>query len=192
MLDGMREELKHPQLIEAYARKYNDERQLLAANATGTRTKLEARRIRIENERQRNIDLVIKRVIDEEDARSRISELKAEISQIEAAIAALNDAPSIISVHRATLDRYVETADALATSLADHARAADDRGPLVASFRALVHKVTIHPNGPRKGFEIEVKGRLAALARGQSFPPAPYSGGCMVAGEGLEPPTRGL
>jgi hypothetical protein len=26
---------------------------------------------------------------------------------------------------------------------------------LVASFRALVHSVTIHPNGPREGFEIE-------------------------------------
>jgi hypothetical protein len=54
------------------------------------------------------------------------------------------------------------------------------------------HSVTIHPNGPREGFEIEVKGKLAALIGGSAFPQAVYSGGYMVAGEGLEPPTPGL
>ena len=63
VLDGMREELKDPRLIEAYARSYNEERQRLAANATSTRAKLEAKRSRIESKRQRNIDLVIKRII---------------------------------------------------------------------------------------------------------------------------------
>src|SRR5258708_18696088 len=64
------------------------------------------------------------------------------------------------------LDQYAETVDALAASLAGHAEAEDDRGPLVRSFRALVHSVTIHPNGPREGFQIEVKGKLAALIGG--------------------------
>lgn len=50
------------------------------------------------------------------------------------------------------------------------------------SFRALVHSVTIHPNGPRKGFEIEVKGKLSALVGGKVFPQAIRSGGSLVAG----------
>ena len=70
--------LKDPRLIEAYARSYNEERQRLAANSTSTRAKLEAKRSRIESERQRNIDLAIKRIIGEDDVRGRIAELKAQ------------------------------------------------------------------------------------------------------------------
>jgi site-specific DNA recombinase len=112
--------------------------------------------------------------------------------QVEAELVALEEAPSTITLHPATLDRYIETVDALAVALADHAGAVDDRGSLVASFRALVHSVTIRPKSPRKGFEIEVKGKLAALIGGEAFPQAVRSGGYMVAGEGLEPPTPGL
>src|SRR5450631_4073334 len=93
VLDGMREELKDPRLIEAYARSYNEERQCLAANATSTRAKLEAKRSRIESKRQRNIDLVIKRIIGEDDARGRIAELKAQRLQVEAELAAQPRAP---------------------------------------------------------------------------------------------------
>jgi hypothetical protein len=96
--------------------------------------------------------------------------------QVEAEIATLEEAPKIITLHPATLDRYVETVDALAASIADHAEAEDDRGLLVTALRALVHSVTVHPNGPREGFQIEVKGKLAALLGGDAFPQAVYSG----------------
>jgi site-specific DNA recombinase len=72
--------------------------------------------------------------------------------------------------------------DALASVLADQAGAEDDRGSLVVGFRALVYSVTVHPNGPREGFEIEVKGKLSALIGGGLFPEAIRSGGYMVAG----------
>ncbi len=88
--------------------------------------------------------------------------------EVEAEIASLEEAPKIITLHPATLDRYAETVDTLAASLAGHAEAKDDRGPLVRSFRALVHSVTVHPNGPREGFQVEVKGKLAALIGGVS------------------------
>jgi site-specific DNA recombinase len=183
VLRGMREELKDPRLIEAYARNCNEKRQRLAANSTSTRARLEAKRTRIESERQRNIDLVVKQVIGDDDARDRIAELKAQRLQIEAELAALEEAPSIVTLHPATLDQYIETVDALAVSLADHSAAEDDRGALVASFRALMHSVTIHPNGPREGFQIEVKGKLSALIGGNAFPQANYSGVSVVAGE---------
>ena len=56
----MAEELKDPRLIESYVRNYNSERQRLAGDAAAVRVRLEAKRDRIEGERQRNIDLVIK------------------------------------------------------------------------------------------------------------------------------------
>ncbi len=73
-------------------RYYNEERQRLAASSTSTRTKLEGKRDRIESERQRNIDLVVKQVIEGDDARGRIAELKAQRLQVEVELAALEEA----------------------------------------------------------------------------------------------------
>ena len=105
----MAEELRDPQLIEAYVRKYDGERERLAGDAVATRKRLEAKRDWIEGERQRNIDLVIRYVISEEDARQRIAELKEERLRVEAEQAALEEAPVAIALHPATLDRYIET-----------------------------------------------------------------------------------
>lgn len=210
VLDGMRQQLNAPDLIQAYIRKYNQERRELAAQANSIRAALQGKRDRIEGERQRTIDLVIRSVIAEEDAKQRIAELKAQLSLMEAQLCSLDEPPSTVALHPATLQRYTKTVDCLSKALADHATAADDRGPLIQNFRELVHSVTVHPKPARKGFEIEVKGKLAALIGGAPFPTARYTGkpaplgagygaavgddsGCeVVAGEGLEPPTPGL
>jgi site-specific DNA recombinase len=184
VLSGMAEYLKDPRLIETYVRKYNSERERLAGNAAALRTRLVAKRDRIEGERQRNIDLVIKYVISEEDARQRIAGLKEERLRVEAELAALEESPVPIALHPAALDRYVKTVNALADTIAGHAGADDDRGPVVADFRALVHSVIVHPKGPWQGFEVEVKGKLAALVGGGVFPEAHHnSGSYVVAGE---------
>jgi site-specific DNA recombinase len=83
--------------------------------------------------------------------------------------------------------------NALAETTAGHTKAKDDRRSLIDDFRALVHSVTVNPKGPWEGFEVEVKGRLAAPIGGGVFPQAyRNSGSYVVAGEGLEPPTPGL
>ncbi len=125
-----------------------------------------------------------KYVISEEDAKQRIAELTEDRSRVEAAPAALGETPVAIALHPATLDRYIETVDALAEEMAGHADAEDDRGPVIADFRALVHSVIVHPRGQRQAFEVEVKGKLAALVGGGAFPEARYSSGSrVVAGE---------
>jgi hypothetical protein len=93
----MVEELKDPRLIETYVRNYNSERERLAGNASAERLRLEAKRDRVEGERRRNIDLVIKYVISEEDAKQRIAELKQARLRVEAELAALEEAPTPIS-----------------------------------------------------------------------------------------------
>src|SRR5260370_24620880 len=80
-------------------------------------------------ELRRNIDMLVKGVIEEDDARQRIADLKAWRLEVEAEIASLEEVPKIITLHPATLDCYAETMDALVASLADHAKAEDDRGP---------------------------------------------------------------
>jgi site-specific DNA recombinase len=123
VLSGMAEELKDPRLIETYVRNYNSERERLAGNAAAVRLRLEAKRDRIEGERRRNIDLVIKYVISEEDAKQRIAELKEERLRVEAELAALEEAPFPVAVHPATLDRYIKTVSSLAKTMAGHAGA---------------------------------------------------------------------
>jgi Ti-type conjugative transfer relaxase TraA len=118
VLSGMVGELKDPRLIETYVRNYNRERERLAGNASAERMRLEAKRDRFEGERQRNIDLVIKYVIAEEDAKQRIAELKEQWLRVEAELAALEEAPTPISLHPATLDRYIATVNALADTIA--------------------------------------------------------------------------
>ena len=180
VLSGMAEELKDPRLIETYVRSYNSERERFAGNASAVRTRLKAKRDRIESERQRNIDLVIKYVISEDDAKQRISGLKEERLRVEAELAALEEAPVPVALHPATLDRYIRTVNELADTMAGHAGAEHDRGSLVADFRALVHSVIVHPKGPWQGFEVEVKGKLAALVGGGVFPEARYNNGSYV------------
>jgi site-specific DNA recombinase len=49
---------------------------------------------------------------------------------------------------------------------------------------AALHSVIVHSRGPWEGFEIEVKGKLAALLGGELFPQAHHnSGSRLVAGE---------
>ena len=168
--------MKGPRLIEICVRNHNNERKRLAANAAAVRLAAKKRE-RIEGERARNIGLVVKYVISEEDAKQRIAELKEERLRVEAELAALEEAPVPIALHPATLDRYIETVNGLAETMAGHASAADDRGSLIADFRALVHSVVVHPRGPWEGFEVEVKGKLAALVGGGLFPQAHHNSG---------------
>ncbi len=65
---------------------------------------------------------------------------------------------------------------------------------LYPDFGHPVHSVIVHAKGPSQGFEVEVKGKLAALVGGGVFPEAHYnSGSYVVAGERyLRSPRQGL
>ena len=122
-------------------------------------------------------------MLREEEGRVRLNELRAKVQEAEHELSLVEETPQIVALHPATLDSYIATVDRLAAVLADHIAADDDRGTLVAAFRALVHSVTVHPKAPREGFQVEVKGKLAALIGGKAFPRAKYSGGRVVAEE---------
>ena len=158
VLRGMTEELKDTRLVETYVRTYNEERKRLAATAISRRTRIERKRDRIEAERQRAINLLIKGVLREEEGRARLDELKAQVEEAERELSSLEEVPQIIALHPATIESYIATVDRLAGGLSEHATAEDDRGSLVANFRALVHSVTVHPNAPREGFQVRTHG----------------------------------
>ena len=165
----MREQLKAPDLIEAYIRKYNQELRDLSAQANAIRTALKSKRDRVEGERQRTIDLVIRSVISEEDAKRRISELTTALCQIEEQLSGLDEPPSTVALHPATLQRYIETVDGLSKALADHAAAADDRGPLIQTFGVLFTVSRCTPSGHARASRSRSRASLPPLLAGPHF-----------------------
>ena len=96
----MREELRDPRLIDHYVRTYNAElASSLASTAAGTRSKLQARLAAIARERERKVDLVIRAVIEDDDARQALGALKEERLAMEAELASLDNTPKIIALH---------------------------------------------------------------------------------------------
>jgi hypothetical protein len=190
VLDGMREQLRDPRLIQAYVRAYNTEREKAAATANTARARMESRLANLAAERRRMVDLIVKGVVDEEDGRDRLAAMKARRQELEAELAGLAEAPKVITLHPATMERYLATVDRLAVNLTSHAAHPDTKGTVVADLRALIHSVTVHAQRDHR-LEVEVKGRLAALIGGTPFPQR-IVGTRVVAEAGLEPATYGL
>jgi HAMP domain-containing protein len=178
VLDGMKEQLRHPQLIETYIRTYNAERQRLAASAAVTQSRLTARLSSIANERDRIISLVVKAVISEEHAKTRLEDLSTEEARIRHELAKSEASPNIIRLHPAALDRYLATIGNLSETLGDHGEAGAGRGSVVEAFRALVQSITVHVTPA--GMEVEVRGRLASLIGGRAFPEAGHFGNLLT------------
>ncbi len=169
VFDGMREHLRNPRLIEVYVRSYNAERERALAETTSRRSTIEARLARLAARRDRMLDMLLDDVVNEAVGRAHMAAMKEEQLTLEAELAAAGEPQQPLTLHPATLERYLETVDRLALALADHADSTDRRS-VVADFRALVQSVTVHSRGSHQGFEVEVKGRLAALIGGSVFP----------------------
>ncbi|WP_409189850.1 hypothetical protein [Bradyrhizobium sp. RDM4] len=106
----------------------------------------------------------------------------------------------MIALHPKALDRYKHAVMEFADEL--------KRGTPTefATVRELVTAIIVHASPSRPGgagtkanaeddrtVRIDIKGRLAALCDNPAlFPNMAVSGGLLVAGEGLEPPTPGL
>ena len=119
-----------------------------------------------------------------------MKELEAERIKLEAELVEIEADKTVITLHPGAVRAYRTNVERLAELLADNN--AGDCDDLIATIRRLVVAVTIHPEV--EGFTFDVTGRLTEIARsaGMPFAKCPVSGGQMVAGEGLEPPTSGL
>ncbi|WP_246725536.1 recombinase family protein [Beijerinckia sp. L45] len=190
VLDGMREQLRDPALIEEYVRTYNEER-LRLANTTGRdRARLQSRLETAQRELDRAVQNLIKGRLSEDEADQVLPTLRGTRDVLREELATIEAPPKIIALHPVTMTSYLRTIDKLSESLAAHAGAEDDRGTLTADLRALVDHVVVTAPVGVKDIMVEVKGRLAALIGGTPYPEK--VGVRLVAEEGLEPPTRGL
>ena len=175
---------------------YNAERQRLARTGPQELSRLQARRDAAIAELERVKRAFIRGLIDEAEAELERPRIRAELQSVEDQILMIGASSEVIALEPATVARFHRSAEDLAATLRDHARdrsgSRSGGSQAVADLRALIETVTIHPEGPRAGFDVEVRGRLDELI-GESGRYVEFGSGLeVVAREGFEPPTQGL
>ena len=198
-IKGLRQHLAHPQMITEFVEAYNVERKRLKKEASSERSRIERRLGEIEREIKRIVDFIVKGMATDALI-PRMNELEAERKALAARLEETNEADNVIALHPKAIERYKRAVVELADEL--------KRGSPIefATIRELVTAIIVHASPSRPGgagtkadteddrtVRIDIKGRLAALCGNPAlFPNMAMSGGSMVAGEGLEPPTPGL
>ena len=197
---GLRQHLAHPEVITEFVDAYNAERKRLKKEASTERTRLERRLGEIGREMKRIVDSIVVTGMPPEQFVARMKELEAEKAKVTAGLETAKEGDNVIALHPKALDRYKRAVMELADEL--------KRGSPseFSTIRELVTAIIVHASPSRPGgagtkanaegdrsVRIDIKGRLAALCDNATlFPNVAMSGGSLVAGEGLEPPTPGL
>jgi site-specific DNA recombinase len=193
VLSGLRAEMRQPAVIAEYVRTYHEERKRLAADASARRTSLERKVRQLTREIDRVIDGIAKGIGDPLELGARSKTLCHERRCIQEELAAdIAGVDNIVALHPATLSRYEQQLCRLQEALASGIRAGDSEP--VEAIRELIETVTVFRHATRPGaVEVEISGRLNALLGAPAYPDGVRGvWGKLVAGEGFEPPTKGL
>ena len=201
VLNGLCRELDQPVFLSEYVRTYNEERRRLAGEVGRDRAKLERRLVEIEREIERLVDSVAKGM-PADAIGPRVQKLQQEKSANLEAIEAAARADTVVQLYPQALSGYRRI---LADLAADLRRGEpQDNFEVFGALRRLVTAIIVHaaPSTPggdaskaadTRKMTIDVQGRLAALCENPATnSKGSMSGGLVVAGEGLEPPTPGL
>ena len=185
VLEGLRERLLDPEVTADYVREFNAYQQHGAKAARKARRRAQQRVAELD----RQIDALLNEVMAGRGSdalyRQRIA-AEDERKALMAEIAAVDEA-QVIDLHPTMLDNYRAQISELRDSLTADPEAAHEFGQLI---RLLIDRITVTPQDDGN-HEIELKGRLAAIL---DLMQNKQRNGMrlVVAGEGLEPPTRGL
>ena len=186
VVDGLREKLGDRALIEVYVKTYNAERKRLAAEAVGSRSKIEARLAAAERAYDRAYQGYVKGFISEDEAAVTIPTLRTERDAIRFELDGCDKAPTVLRLHPTAIASYLSAVDQLDKAL--ERDAADGETESRAAFRELVERVVVHAPRADRGVWIEVKGRLSALVGEKAFPDATIVGGIDGSGRGTRTP----
>lgn len=189
VISAMKEELTHPKLIIEYIEAYVAERKRLAHERIVNRSNLQRKWDALNREGERLLDMLQKLDDPGPDAIPRMNAVAREKKALQAELDAVPQEEQVVVLHPAALKRYQDQLKQLYRDL-NHGDDADGVAA-ISYLRDLVSAVTVYRDESRKGgIRVKITGKLNALLGA----PAPENGvwGAMVAGEGLEPPTRGL
>jgi site-specific DNA recombinase len=181
VVSGLRDRIADREAIEIFVRAYNDERKRLAADSINRRARVERQLAMAEREYERVYRSYVKGFIEEDELDRELPTLKAERARLRRELAACDEPPRIISLHPATVKRYLGSIDTLAKTIAG----GDIYGAgSKAALRDLVKTVTVYKADKGQQPDIEVIGKLTALIGGNHFPSVPPPGGTSGSGRG--------
>jgi hypothetical protein len=156
VLDGLRERLLAPELVEEFARAFQEEVNRLAAEKTRHRAKDEGR---LEAVRRKIANLI--RAIEEGDyqpsMKARLAELEAEKAMLEERFTAAREPPKI-RLHPNLAGLYREKVAALEQALADPVIKAE----AAEVIRSQIERITLTPN-EQGTLDIQLHGALARI-----------------------------
>lgn len=185
VVGGLRERMVDRDGIALYVRIYNEERQALAADSVNRRARIERRLAQAEREQDRVYKAFVMGLIEEDQVKRDLPPRKAECEALRAELALCDDPPNVVTLHPATVSRYLASIEMLERTVRDgEPYGAESKKAL----RDLISTVTVHEAPAGTSPEIEVAGHLTNLIGGDHFPTSKAGGGRMVAGEGLIPP----
>ncbi len=192
VLNGLQQHLKSPELLSEFVKTYQTERIRLQSDKRNIRSRLENELAKV----GRSIERVWKDYEDErvdmEIAGPKLRILHDDKNRLELELSTQEPEEKIVTLHPAAIKRYEEHVENLSQAFDDGI--SPENEDAAHAVRNLVEKIIVgHDEDGR--LSLSVHGRLAALTDASALYPnmrIPSSGGSLVAGEGLEPPTRGL
>jgi len=170
VVNGLRDELRDPQLIAEYVKTYTEERRRLLGNMVTERGRREQKLGETKRAIDRLVDALAGGLTTATAIRDKLLALEAEKVQLEAQLAEPQPATEVITLHPSATARYLQQIEQLSRSL--NAGLCRPTGSSATWFRALVERVIVHPVLPRAPLDIEVCGYLAQLTAEPRLPPS--------------------
>ena len=163
MLEALRAELENPVLLGEFAREYHAERRRLAISLASNRTSNERKLGEARRSLQRLIDGVADGSLPATTVGRKMAELDSEVARLEGELASRPDDAEVLTLHPASLERYLSLLDSLAQSLTGGA------DPETATLiRALIDRIVVSPYEKGQPLVFEIQGKLAPLLGLQS------------------------
>jgi site-specific DNA recombinase len=188
VLSALKSELTDRRAIQRCASRYRSERAAVLEANRHRKIEVAHRLTKLGDEMDRLTDFLARGIGDPRRIDQRCQQGRMEEEALRAELSNLDDASDDLQPQSATVSNYLRTVRQLRIAAKRSTVAADS--PEAVSVRELVKSVTVD-HGREDGLaKVRIEIRLRPLCRTPRM--ASSSGGTMVAGEGLEPPTRGL
>ncbi len=182
VVELLRKELMHPDLLVTAINTYNEARIEFAAQANKRRAALERTVDKLEHQVSRLLKLLMNEVGDDEHMAAEYKARRAELIAAKEELAKEPAPVNSVSLHPAALKAYSDALNRVHDSL--NLTLEKGVANIAPHLRSLIHSVTVRPGKAPGEVDVLVQGRLRKLLEDQDMN---IVMGSVVAGAGFEP-----
>lgn len=175
VLDEVRRDLLHPDVIEAFVREYHEGQRKRGANAGAERAAIERELAETKRRAGRLVDQVADGILKGPTIAAKLAEMETRIATLETSLNTLKRSAEIMSLHPRAAARYRELVEDLRSALETPGAASGSAkfDEARTALRRVVRAVIIHPLPERGRVRVELQGDLSSLlaSAGPVIPP---------------------